>query len=437
MPKLMQQPLAVASATAPGWLAASHADARQRWEAASLPTRKTEQWKYTDVSAIDREFAPGQPASVASATLESLVPDCAGARLVFVNGHYDPALSVPDAAEGVLVTRFADADEAQAALIQEHLGSVVGRDRHLFATLNSAALSDGVFLHVAAGATVHAPVQVVWLTTGQSEAFAVNQRLLVLAEDNSAMSVVETFASVDQGTVPAFTNGVSEFVLKRGATLNHCRLQLESGCALHIGGAHAHLERDATFNSFNLGLGSDLKRIDIVIEHRGEGAHAEVNGLYLPRGKEHIDYHTCMEHALPRCTSTETFRGVVADKASAVFNGRIHIHPQAQKTSAVLNNRNLLTSKEAQVNTKPELEIYADDVQCAHGATVAQLDELSMHYLRSRGISASEAQVLLSFGFVNELVNGVRSEPLREFLRSLLATRFARDTAVLTQDADA
>ena len=355
---------------------------------------------------------------MASATLESLVPDCAGARLVFVNGHYDPALSVPDAAEGVLVTRFADADEAQAALIQEHLGSVVGRDRHLFATLNSAALSDGVFLHVAAGATVHAPVQVVWLTTGQSEAFAVNQRLLVLAEDNSAMSVVETFASVDQGTVPAFTNGVSEFVLQRGATLNHCRLQLESGCALHIGGAHAHLERDATFNSFNLGLGSDLKRIDIVIEHRGEGAHAEVNGLYLPRGKEHIDYHTCMEHALPRCTSTETFRGVVADKASAVFNGRIHIHPQAQKTSAVLNNRNLLTSKEAQVNTKPELEIYADDVQCAHGATVAQLDELSMHYLRSRGISASEAQVLLSFGFVNELVNGVRSEPLREFLRS-------------------
>lgn len=436
MPNLMQQPLAAASAAAPDWLAAAHAEARQRWQAASLPTRKTEQWKYTDVSAIDREFAPGEAVSVDAAALDTRVPDCGGARLVFVNGHYDPTLSSADTADGLRVARFADADESQAALIQAHLGSVVGTDRHLFATLNSAALSDGVFLQVDAGATVHAPVQVVWLTTAQAEAFAVNQRLLVLAGDNSAASLVETFVSVESEAA-SFTNGVSEFVLQRGATLNHYRLQLETGSALHIGGVHAHLDRDATFNSFHLGMGSDLKRIDIVIEHAGEGAHAEVNGLYLPRGSEHIDYHTCMEHAMPRCTSSETFRGVIADAASAVFNGRIHIHPQAQKTSAILNNRNLLTSAEAQINTKPELEIYADDVQCAHGATVAQLDELSVHYLRSRGISRDEAQVLLSFGFVNELVNGVRSEVLREFLRHLLAERFSRDGGQLTDEEHA
>ncbi|SRR6056297_1290560 len=436
MPNLMQQPLAAASAAAPNWLAAAQAEARERWQAASLPTRKTEQWKYTDVSAIDREFVPGEAISVDAAALNARVPDCGGARLVFVNGHYDPALSSVDAAAGLSVARFADADESQAALIQAHLGSVVGTDRHLFATLNSAALSDGVFLQVDAGATVHAPVQIVWLTTAQTAAFAVNQRLLVLAGDNSAASLVETFISFESEAA-SFTNGVSEFVLQRGATLNHYRLQLETGSALHIGGVHAHLDRDATFNSFHLGMGSDLKRIDIVIEHAGEGAHADVNGLYLPRGSEHIDYHTCMEHAMPRCTSSETFRGVIADAASAVFNGRIHIHPQAQKTSAILNNRNLLTSAEAQINTKPELEIYADDVQCAHGATVAQLDELSVHYLRSRGISRDEAQVLLSFGFVNELVNGVRSEALRDFLRDLLAERFSRDGGRMTDEDDA
>ena len=436
MPKLMQQPLAAASAAAPRWLAAGHADARARWEAASLPTRKTEQWKYTDVSPIDRDFEPGEAVAVNASAVEALVPDCGGARLVFVNGHYSAALSTVTEESGLRVTRFADADETDAALVQEHLGSVVGQDRHLFATLNSAALSDGVFLNVDAGATVHTPVQVVWLTAPQSQAFAVNQRLLILGGENSAASVVETFVSLGD-TASGFTNGVSEFVLRRGATLNHYRLQLESGSALHIGGVHAHLDRDATFNSFHLGLGSDLKRIDIVIEHGGEGAHAEVNGLYLPRGNEHIDYHTCMEHAMPRCTSDETFRGVVADAASAVFNGRIHIHPQAQKTSATLHNRNLLTSPEAQINTKPELEIYADDVQCAHGATVAQLDEISVHYLRSRGISRSEAQVLLSFGFVNELVNGVRSEALRGFLQGLLAARFSRDGAALAQEVDA
>lgn len=436
MPKLMQQHLAAASAAAPDWLAAGHADARERWESASLPTRKTEEWKYTDVSAIDREFTAGEAVSVEAAALEAQVPDCGGARLVFVNGHYDPALSSPESSAGVQLLRFADADAGQAALIQSHLGSVVGRDRHLFATLNSAALSDGVFLQVESGATVHAPVQIVWLTAPQSQPFATNQRLLVLAGDNSAASVVETFVSLD-GEAAGFTNGVSEFILQRGATLNHYRLQLESGHALHIGGTHVRLDRDSTLHSFHLGLGSDLKRVDIVVEHAGEGAHAEVNGLYLPRGKEHIDYHTCMEHAMPRCTSSETFRGLVADAASAVFNGRIHIHPQAQKTSAILHNRNLLTSAEAQINTKPELEIYADDVQCAHGATVAQLDELSVHYLRSRGISRDEAQVLLSFGFVNELVNGVRSDAVRAFLQQLLAARFAREGAVPTQEEDA
>ena len=154
-----------------------------------------------------------------------------------------------------------------------------------------------------------------------------------------------------------------------------------------------------------------------------------MNGIYLPRRKEHIDYHTCIEHRVPNCTSSETFRGIIGDEATAVFNGRIHIHRDAQKTNARLSNRNLLTSTRAEVNTKPELEIYADDVQCAHGATVAQLDETSLHYLRSRGVSRAQAQVMLSFGFINEVVDTVRCDPLREYLQGILNQRFSREPA--------
>ena len=194
---------------------------------------------------------------------------------------------------------------------------------------------------------------------------------------------------------------------------------------------HARLGADATLNSFHLGLGSVLKRLDVVVDHCGQGAHCELNGIYLPRGDEHVDYHTCIEHRVPHCTSSETFRGIIGDSATAVFNGRIHIHRDAQKTSAELSNRNLLTSNRAEVNTKPELEIYADDVQCAHGATVAQLDEMSLHYLRSRGVARADAQVMLSFGFINEVINTVRCEPLRDYLRELLSRRFARDSALV------
>ena len=229
------------------------------------------------------------------------------------------------------------------------------------------------------------------------------------------------------GAEASFTSGVTELKLEANAKLHHYRLHEESGEAIHIGAVHARLERDANLDSFHLALGSRLKRVDVVVHHAGPGAHADLNGVYLPRGDEHIDYHTTIEHAVPHCTTDEVFRGIVGDKATAVFNGRIHIHPDAQKTRAELSNRNLLTSTEAEVNTKPELEIYADDVQCAHGATVARIDDLALHYLRTRGVSRDEAEVMLSFGFINELIDGMALEPLREYLRPLLAKRFARD----------
>jgi Fe-S cluster assembly protein SufD len=406
----------------PEWLGELREQGRSRWQTSRAPSRKTEAWKYTSLQPLNRAFQPAAPADATAVT--DALPDFGGARLVLIDGYADEASARIELPDGVTLLRFSDADAEQAGLIKQHLGSAVRNDRHLFANLNDATLADGLFLHIAAGTQVTEPLHIVHVSSDREPAFTVNQRLLVLAEENSAGTLIEHFCGRSEA---AFTNGISELVLSAGARLLHHRLHLEEGGAMHIGGVHARLERDATLDSFHLALGSELKRIDIVVEYAGPGAHCDLNGIYLLRGSEHVDYHTCIEHAVPNCTTDEVFRGIVGDDASAVFNGRIHIHPDAQKTRAELSNRNLLTSANAEINTKPELEIYADDVQCAHGATVAQLDEGMLHYLRTRGVNRDEAEVMLSYGFINELIDGLRLEKLKDYLRPLLAQRFSRD----------
>ena len=199
---------------------------------------------------------------------------------------------------------------------------------------------------------------------------------------------------------------------------------------MHIGSTHVDLTRDSQYNAFHLGLGTRLTRNDIVVNHNVGGSHCELNGVYIPQNQQLLDFHTCIEHKVPHCTSNEVFRGIMNDKARAVFNGRIHIHPQAQKTLAELSNKNLLLTNTAEIYTKPELEIYADDVKCAHGATVAQLEEKAMFYMQSRGISKKEAEVMLSFGFINELLEALPHEDIALVLRPLLAHRFGRDQSL-------
>ena len=403
---------------APAWLEQQRKLGRERWQATATPTRKTEAWKYTSLRALDRPFEAAVPGESPDTTL----PEFGGSRLLLVDGFLkESQLDLP---EGVSLLRFSEADDAQAEQIARYLGHVVDGERHLFANLNAANLEDGFFLHISADADMKAPLHILNLCSDREPAFSVNQRLLVVVEANARGAVVEHFAGESNAS---FSNGITELVLGPGAHLTHHRLHLEQGGAMHIGGVHARLDRDSHLDSFHLALGSELKRIDVVVEHAGPGAHCDLNGIYLLRGHEHVDYHTCIEHAVPHCTTDEIFRGIIGDEASAVFNGRIHIHPDAQKTRAELSNKNLLTSNEAEVNTKPELEIYSDDVQCAHGATVAQLDEGMLHYLRTRGVSREEAEVMLSYGFINELVDNLSLDPVREYLRPLLAARFARD----------
>ena len=226
---------------------------------------------------------------------------------------------------------------------------------------------------------------------------------------------------------------MTEIRIGDNAKLTHYRLQLMSESAFHIGGTFIDLQRDARYEGFHLGLGTALTRNDIIVNHNVGGSHCEMNGVYVPQNKQVIDFHTCVEHKVAHCTTNEVFRGIMNNKAKATFNGRIHIHPDAQKTLAELSNKNLLLTNTAEINTKPELEIYADDVQCAHGATVAQLEEKARFYLQSRGISKEDAEIMLSFGFINELLNGLNHEEIGLWLRPQLAQRFGRSDDLSAQ----
>jgi len=289
---------------------------------------------------------------------------------------------------------------------------------------NESLLRDGLLLQVADNTQISEPLYLLCINTGARQ--NVNVRVFVDVAANARLDLVEHFICLhDDREMNSLMLACTEIDLAEGATLNHYRLNMHAESCMHIGGVHAALQRQANLNSFYLAFGTQLTRIDATVKHVGEGAHTNMYGVYLPSGSQHVDFHTNLEHCVPNTTSNEIFRGIIADSSRAVFNGRIHIHPLAQKTNAHLSNKNLLTSNKAEVDTKPELEIYANDVQCAHGATVSQLNNASLHYLLTRGVSEEEARVMLSFGFINELIQKIQLQTLRDFLRPILARRFA------------
>ncbi|MDP2381086.1 MAG: Fe-S cluster assembly protein SufD, partial [Pseudohongiella sp.] len=256
---------------------------------------------------------------------------------------------------------------------------------------------------------------------------------LVVLEQGASAQIVEHFLSAEHvSSNNSFVNTLTEIQLGQNAQLHHTRLNLEHEAAIHVGAVHVNLMRDAVLNGFTLSEGSQLKRIDYQLNHCGQGASLSFDGVYLARHDQQVDYHTCIEHRVPNCTSQQVFRGIVGNKAKAVFNGRIHIFEDAQKTLAEMSNRNLLTSNSAEIYTKPELEIYADDVKCAHGATISQLDETALYYLLSRGISPANARTMLSFGFINELLSSLTIEPLRVWLEAWLRNRFSEDRSLVS-----
>jgi Fe-S cluster assembly protein SufD len=403
------------------WLAAHRDAARSEWQQAAWPTRKTEAWKYTSLEPLAESAWLRVPGSADPAALRdaALIEGLDADYLVFVNGRFAPDLSSVTADPATTVCSFADANPAQRELIRAHLGACSEGTANPFVALNGCWMHDGALLHVARGRRAARPLCVVRLGDPGSSPAAWAERLLVVLEEQAEASLVEYFPALPF-TAPGLVTGVTEIVLGRGARLAHQRLQCEDERLLHIGGIYADLAADASYTGFVLAQGSRLKRIDLRLRHRGTGSECRLDGVYLARNTQHVDLHTTVEHDVERGTTRQVYRGIVDDAARAVFNGRILIRPGAQKTNADLSNRNLLFSDRAEIDTKPELEIYADDVKCSHGATVSRIEERNLYYLQSRGIARSEAEVLLAFGFINELFGAIGSAPLEALLRAQL-----------------
>lgn len=406
---------------------------------ATWPGRKVEHWKYTSVQSLKAYETAGW-ATVSELPddfmTERLIPLNA-TRLVFLDGALNTAASDP-IPEGISL--FSEADTHAAQLIKTHLGKVAGSvdpsRRNLFAALNGAWTAEGLLIHVAQNVLLDKPIYLVYVSTGNTA--IANLRTLLIMEQGATAHVIEHFLSVGSNPVESdtaesgFVNALTEVHLGQNAQLNHTRLNLEHETATHVGAVHVNLMRDAVFNGFTLAEGSKLKRLDYQLNHCGQGASLNFDGVYLARHNQLVDFHTCIEHRVPHCTSQQVFRGIVGDKAKAVFNGRIHIFENAQKTLAEMSNRNLLTSNTAEINTKPELEIYADDVKCAHGATISQLDETALYYLQSRGVSPSQARMMLSFGFINELLSAQPIVDVKVWLENWLRGRFTEDRSLIS-----
>lgn len=421
--------LADAAPESPSFLSKLNQQGRAAYTAAHFPTRKTELWKYTSLfNLAQTEFQAASNHSLnEDLTQAATIPNLGSARLVFVNGVLNAELS--DALALEQVTLFSQTNAVQQELLAEKLGSVLAKHHntgHLFNDLNNAATRDGVLIHVGKNQQLNQPIQLSYLTTSDAAPFNINLRVLVVLEQGAQATLIEHYGS-DLAEQNSLTNALTEIIIGNNAKLQHYRLQTMQNEAQHIGAVHADLLRDANYSAFFLSLGSRLSRNDIVVNHNVGGSHSELAGVYVPQHQQVVDYHTTIEHRAANCTSNEVFRGIMNDKSKAIFNGRIHIHPDAQKTLAELNNKNLLLTPGAEIYTKPELEIYADDVKCAHGATVAQLDEQATFYLQSRGISKREAEVMLSFGFINELLQNLPDEAITKYLRPILAQQFGRD----------
>ena len=412
------------------WLADLRSQAANDWQNVQWPTRKTEHWKYTSLASLQKTSLTLVNSTAATNDWKNEVEfiDVDAIRLVFVNGVFDAANST-NLSENIV--RFSQANLAQQKVIEQYLSKVVDGSQHLFATLNSAWLDDGILVYVPRNQTLDRPVYVVQISTAGEQTLSVNQRLLVVLEDSAQAEIIEHFVSTSEQQ-NSVVNALTEVVVGDNAQLQHYRLNMEEENIQHLGAVHVNLLRNARMRGFTLALGSKLKRIDYQINHRGQGAELNLQGLYLPRNNQMVDYHSNVQHWVPHCTTSEVFRGIIADSAQAIFNGRIYIHKDAQKTLAELSNKNLLTSNKAEVNTKPELEIYADDVKCAHGATVSQLNATALYYLQSRGVSRTEAEVMMSFGFINELLEQISEVAVHDYLFPRLAALFGRDQTLLT-----
>ncbi|UCH83028.1 MAG: Fe-S cluster assembly protein SufD [Candidatus Latescibacterota bacterium] len=405
---------------APSWVHDIRKSAIGQFSDQGFPTTKHEEWRFTRVRPLLQHnfetVLDSQPEALSASQIDELcIEDTGCRRIAFVNGHFAEDLSdLGELPNGVRIESLKHALAADPERVQRNLSRYAESGKNPFVALNTAHIVDGVFVYLPKGARIEEPIHLLYVSRPNGKPIATHPRTLIVAEDNARAAIVESYIGFD--TDVYFANPVTEIVVRDRAEIDHCKLQRESAAAYHIATTQVHLRRKSRFKTDFVSLGGILVRNDVNAVLGDEDIDCTINGLYVGNEHQHIDNHTIIEHANPNCTSHELYKGILDDRAKAVFNGRVHVHPDAQKTDAKQTNRCILLSDDAQINTNPQLEIYADDVKCTHGAAVGQIDDDAIFYLQTRGIDKTAARQMLIYAFANEVLEGIRIEPVREHL---------------------
>lgn len=401
-------------------------EAIERFSTLGIP-QKDERWKYTNISRVLRheyavELEPTD-AGVTAADLEPLwIPELEAHRLVLVNGRYRADLSdVGDLPEGVIVKPFAQAIEEHTDLVDQHFSKYAEFEDESFIALNTAFTKDGVFVYVPANVQFERPVHVLHVISTDRDLF-VQPRNLFIAGRSSSVKIVESTHTLT--ATKTFTNAVTEVFVDANAHVDHYKIQRDGDNASQVNSVDIFQGADSTFSTDTITLSGDVVRNNLHIVHGGENIHSHLYGLFLGRGTMHVDNHTLVDHAQPHCVSDELFKGVLDDQSTGVFNGKVFVHRDAQQTNAYQQNGTILLTEDANMYSKPELEIYADDVQCSHGATTGQLDEEGLFYLRSRGLSKQRARAIMLLAFARDVIDAIAIDAVRDHLDGLVTERF-------------
>jgi Fe-S cluster assembly protein SufD len=410
---------------APGWLVERRLAARDRFAALGLPTTRLEDWKYTSLATVVPVRFERAPASAPPA-----LGKATGLRLVFVDGRLDPRLSSSGSGAlpaGVRIESLGAALAEHAGLVEPRLGTLARIDANAFAALNTAAFEDGALIWIPDGVCLDAPIELCFLSTpapaGSGRGYFSASRNLIVAGRGSRATVVETYGATRAESGTYLTSALTEVWVGEGAEVDHYRLQEDAVGGIHVGHVASVQSAGSRFSTHALSLGAALSRGEVNAKLDGEGAQVALRGLYVVGGKQLVDNLSLIEHAQPRCSTRETYKGILDGSSRGVFAGRIRVAPGAQKTDAYQLNSNLLLSDDASVDSKPQLEIFADDVKCGHGGTVGQLNADALFYLQSRGIGRDEARAILTYAFASEMVGLIRPDFLRERVKRLVAAR--------------
>ena len=430
--------VAGAEAEGPRWLAALRRRGAAAFARMGFPTARHEDWHYTTTAPIAEAAFASTVAATGAVRPEQLAAftfgQAAWPTLVFVNGRFDASLSRLDALpEGVRALPWADALRDEPELLERTVGTIARADEQPFVALNQAVFADGAVVVVKKEMEADAPVHLLFVTDATAARTASHARVLVCAERHSKLTVIESHVAAagtevstgeDAGDPPYLTNAVTEVDVADGASVTHLKVQREGARAFHVAHVEARQGRDSHFVSFSFAQGAKLARANVYTTLAGEGGGATLNGLYAVDADQHCDHQTRIEHAEPNCYSRELYKGVLGGRSHGVFNGKVYVHPAAQKTDGKQTNNTLLLSDEARIDTKPQLEIFADDVKCTHGATVGRLDQTSLFYMRSRGVGVEQARKLLTYAFAADVLETIELEPVKAALESLTLERY-------------